>query len=172
MGPSILSFSRLHWTFLQHSWTMLYSTSSVVTFPSSISCISVYYMVWTSPKCHVIFCLRGLEEFELVFFTCYIAHLDIYSSWILFKKPLELEILSLESGDSESTFLFLLNLLGWHWLIKLYRFQVYDSIMHHLFIVFCVFTTPSQVSFSYLPARYPSGNHHMGFLRLWGFFFA
>ena len=33
---------------------------------------------------------------------------------------------------------FLLNLLGWHWLTKLYRFQVYSSIMHHLHIVLCV----------------------------------
>ena len=27
---------------------------------------------------------------------------------------------------------FLLNLLGWHWLIELYGFQVYNSIIHHL----------------------------------------
>ena len=31
-----------------------------------------------------------------------------------------------------------LNLLGWHWLIKLYRFQVYNSMIHHLQIVLCV----------------------------------
>ena len=30
-------------------------------------------------------------------------------------------------------FSFLLNLLGWHWLIKWYRFQVYTSIIHHLY---------------------------------------
>ena len=35
-------------------------------------------------------------------------------------------------------FLFLLNLLGWHWLIKLYMFQVYNSTIHHLYIVLCV----------------------------------
>ena len=28
---------------------------------------------------------------------------------------------------------FLLNLLRWHWLIKLYWFQVYNSITHHLY---------------------------------------
>ena len=28
--------------------------------------------------------------------------------------------------------------IGWHWLIKLYRFQVYSSIMHHLYNVLCV----------------------------------
>ena len=33
---------------------------------------------------------------------------------------------------------FLLNLLGWHWLIKVYRFQVYNSIIHHLYIVLWV----------------------------------
>ena len=32
-------------------------------------------------------------------------------------------------------YLFKLNLLGWDWLIKLYRFQVYSSILHHLYIV-------------------------------------
>ena len=45
------------------------------------------------------------------------------------------------------TFLFLLNLLGWHWLIKLYRFQMYKSIKHIICILCCVLTTPSQVSF-------------------------
>lgn len=30
--------------------------------------------------------------------------------------------------------------------MKLYRFQVYSSTIHHLCVVFCVFTTPSQVS--------------------------
>ena len=28
-----------------------------------------------------------------------------------------------------------LNLLGWHWLIKLCTFQVHNSIIHHLYIV-------------------------------------
>ena len=50
-------------------------------------------------------------------------------SWLLF-LPLVINIFS-----------FLLNLLGWHWLIKLYRFQVNSSITHHLYIVLC------QVSF-------------------------
>ena len=35
------------------------------------------------------------------------------------------------------------NLLGWHWLIKLHRFQVYSSMIHHL-LLYHVFTTPSQ----------------------------
>ena len=35
-------------------------------------------------------------------------------------------------------FSFLLNLLGWHWLMKLYRFQGYSSIIHHLYTVLCV----------------------------------
>ena len=33
----------------------------------------------------------------------------------------------------------LLNLLGWHWLIKLYRVQVYNSIIRHLYIILCGF---------------------------------
>ena len=32
----------------------------------------------------------------------------------------------------------LLNLLGLHWLIKFYRFQVYNSIIQYLYIVLCV----------------------------------
>ena len=49
------------------------------------------------------------------------------------------------SGDmphNESTFL--LNLLEWHWLIKLYKFQVYNSIVHHLYIALCVHHTKSS----------------------------
>ena len=58
-----------------------------------------------------------------------------------------------------------LNLLEWHWLIKLYRFQVYNSITHHLYVVLCIhhpqssllpslFIPPSPTPFS------PSDNHH------------
>ena len=36
-----------------------------------------------------------------------------------------------------------MTLFGWHWLIKLYRFQVYNSITHHLYIVLCVHHTMS-----------------------------
>ena len=32
----------------------------------------------------------------------------------------------------------LLNLSVWHWLIKWYRFQVYNYIIHHLYVVLCV----------------------------------
>ena len=32
----------------------------------------------------------------------------------------------------------LLNILGWYWLTKLYRFQLYSSVIHHLYIVLCV----------------------------------
>ena len=35
--------------------------------------------------------------------------------------------------------------MGWHWLIKLYRFQAYDSMTHHLYIALC--------------AHYPKSNH-------------
>ena len=41
--------------------------------------------------------------------------------------------------DLNTIFLFLLNLLGCHWLIKLYRFQVHSSIIHHLYFVLCIF---------------------------------
>ena len=64
---------------------------------------------------------------------------------------------------------FLLNWLGWHWLIKLYRFQVYNSIIHYLYIVLCVHYQ-SQVFCYHLYLLYPlllppttplpSGHHH------------
>ena len=40
---------------------------------------------------------------------------------------------------------FLLSILGWHWLIKLYRFWVYNFIIHHLFIVLCVHHSKSSL---------------------------
>ena len=40
---------------------------------------------------------------------------------------------------------FLLNVLGLHWLIKLYRFQVYDSIIHHQYRTVC--SPPQVISF-------------------------
>ena len=49
-------------------------------------------------------------------------------------------------------FLFLLNLLGWPWLIKLYRFQVYSSIIYQLYIVLCL---PSKVNLLPLPYSLP-----------------
>ena len=65
-----------------------------------------------------------------------------------------------------------LNLLWWHRLIKLYRFEVDNSIVHHLYIVLCVhhpksshlsspFTHPLPSSMPPFPL--PSGNHHTVF---------
>ena len=34
-------------------------------------------------------------------------------------------------------FFFVLNVLGWHWLVRLYRFQVYISVVQDLHIVLC-----------------------------------
>ena len=64
-------------------------------------------------------------------------------------------------------FYFLGNLLGWHWLITLHRFQLNNSI-HHLYIVLC---SPPQVrspsitmcpptTLSYLPLPFSADNHH------------
>ena len=75
-------------------------------------------------------------------------------------------------------FAFSLNLLGWHWLIKLYRFQVYISTIHHLYIVLCV-PTPSQVSsitiypcftLFYVPHPLSLWQSPYCFLCLWVFF--
>ena len=56
------------------------------------------------------------------------------SAFILFGNVVAAKAASLRT----IFFLLLLNLLGWHWLIKLYRFQVYKSIPQHLYIVLCV----------------------------------
>lgn len=39
----------------------------------------------------------------------------------------------------------LLHVLGWHWLIQLYRFQEYDSITHHLRIALHVHHSKSNL---------------------------
>ena len=44
-----------------------------------------------------------------------------------------------------NTLSFLLDLLGWHWLIKIYRFWVHSSIIHHLYIIFCVHCPKSSL---------------------------
>ena len=76
---------------------------------------------------------------------------------------------------SESTFyfsmiyLFIFNLSWWHWLIRLYTFQVYISVIHVL-CIHCVPTTQSQIilphhtfdpfTFYYSSTSLPSGIHH------------
>ena len=50
---------------------------------------------------------------------------------------------------------FSLNLLVWHWLIKLNRFQVYISIMHQLYIVLCFHHRKSSLPPSPLTCLYP-----------------
>ena len=47
--------------------------------------------------------------------------------------------------------LFSFNLLGWHWLIKLYRFQVYNSVLHHPYIALRVQTLLSYKKDEILP---------------------
>ena len=73
-------------------------------------------------------------------------------------------------------FLFLLNSSGWHWLIKLYRFQVYTSKIYHLYNVSCVHYSMSSLvpslfiipPYPFLPhpTPFPSGNHHTLFCEL------
>ena len=63
---------------------------------------------------------------------------------------------------------FLLSLLGWHWFTKPYRFQMNNSIKHHLYIAYYVpqwslfpspFSPPLPTT-NYLPPPSPSGYHH------------
>ena len=39
----------------------------------------------------------------------------------------------------------LIKLLGWHWLIRLYRVQVYHSITHHLYVALCALHPQSRL---------------------------
>ena len=66
---------------------------------------------------------------------------------------------------------FLLNLLDWHWFTKAHRFQVYNSIKHHLHSASCAPCTkrglflspaihPLPTSTCPSPAPFPSGCHH------------
>lgn len=43
-------------------------------------------------------------------------------------------------------YIFLITFFGWCWLIKLDRFQVYSSILRHMYIV-CALNTQSWISF-------------------------
>ena len=51
---------------------------------------------------------------------------------------------------------FLLNLLGWHWLIKSYRLQVYNSTTHQLYIILCVHHPKSSLHLSPFIPHLPS----------------
>ena len=46
------------------------------------------------------------------------------------------------------------NLLGWYWLIKLYKFQVYNSTIQHLYTVLCVHHPKSSPLWSPLIPRF------------------
>ena len=65
-------------------------------------------------------------------------------------------------------------LLGWQWLIKLHRFQVYNSVIHHLYIALCAHCPKSP--YIWLPSPFttptplPSGNHHT-IVHFWVFVF-
>ena len=61
--------------------------------------------------------------------------------------------------------------MWWHWLIKLYRLQVYISVTHHLYIALCVYHPKSNLLWSLyigpsLPSTtslwtpFSSGNYH------------
>lgn len=62
--------------------------------------------------------------------------------------------------------LFLLNLLRWHWLIKSIRFQMYNSIIDHLYITSCAHHPKSNLQsphiwipllFYLLPSHFKDG---------------
>ena len=54
-------------------------------------------------------------------------------------------------SDHSNHSLFIWFLLEIHWLIKLHRFQVYNSIMYHLYIVLCVHHHKSSLLSPFIP---------------------
>ena len=62
------------------------------------------------------------------------------------------------SISSKLVFLFkfkkILNLLGWHWLSKLYTVQVHNSTTHHLYLILCVHHPKSSLGLSSI-IKYP-----------------
>ena len=55
--------------------------------------------------------------------------------------------------------MFKLNWLGWHWLIGLYRLQVYNTMMHDLYIILCAYhPRPNYLASPYTwpPLSFPS----------------
>ena len=59
-------------------------------------------------------------------------------------------------------FTFLLNLLRWHWLNNLYRFQVHNATSHHLYPLLCVHHPKSNLCASpFIPPTLFSTSPHL-----------
>ena len=83
-----------------------------------------------------------------------------------------LSIYLLISDPRDEVFLFFkLNSLGWHLLINLDRFPVYNSVTHHLYVALCVYLPESDLLsspyvwplltlFSLTPPSFPSASMH------------
>lgn len=73
-------------------------------------------------------------------------------------EQIQVSILCFQSG-----LFFPFNLLGCHWLTKVYRFQVYSSVTHHLYTVLC---SPPQVAIHHYSSplcHFPLSNYHSVF---------
>ena len=79
------------------------------------------------------------------------------------------DVFSLIESWNIFSFYLLLNILGWHWLRKLYSFWVYNSIVHPLYSAFgCLpleVKSPSVARYLtpftlYGPTPFPSGDRH------------
>ena len=105
------------------------------------------WIINTFKKFNLLMRERGKHQFivPLVYafigWFLYVPRLGIESTTLVYQDhtlwPTELHSQVLTSF----LFLFftvLLNLLVWHWLINLYGFHVYDSVIYHLCIVLCV----------------------------------
>ena len=94
-------------------------SSNISLAPLSLHCLSGTLVKHVRPFIFLVFLFPFL--FFPSFFFSFLAFSCLFFLSFLFFSFL--------------SFIFLLNLLRQHWLIKLYRFQVYKSIIHHLYIV-------------------------------------
>ena len=90
-----------------------------------------------------------LHWITLVPLSNYLGMLMYIYFWLLYSVPLTYVSLLIPQN------LFKIILLGWHWLIKLYKFQVYNSVICHLSIVLCVHHPKSCPSITIYLRRTP-----------------
>ena len=84
---------------------------------------------------------QGTVSFHMSIVRCFNFFSQIWLSLIILESVLFLLFLS-----------YFKKIFEWHWLIKLYRFQVYNSIIHHMYIAVCVHPRSSLLPSPFIPS--------------------
>ena len=113
----------------------LFGQPNIITPCGVWGCISLWFSICISLMAHdarhLFLCFLGIRLFSL-------------------EKPIQIPC----PFFNWAIFLFFLfyvpNLLGWQWLIRLHRFQVYNSKIYHLYIMHCMPTTQHQILHHYI----------------------